>query len=104
MTLVQEDPSGLNYKTVYSYDALNNLLSVTQNGSNSGSARIRTFTYDSLSRLLCAANPEVELVTCPAAPALVGAVISRTPVLFARDTVQVFFDYLLAAAACNDRT
>jgi hypothetical protein len=27
-----------------------------------------------------------------------GDVISRTPVLFARDTVQVFFDYLL----CHD--
>jgi len=64
MTKVLEDPGSpphLNYETDYSYDALNNLLSVTQNGS-----RARTFTYDSLSRLLCAANPEVQIVTCPA--------------------------------------
>ncbi len=78
MTLVQEDPSGLNYKTVYAYDSLNNLLSVTQNGSNSAIARIRTFTYDSLSRLLCAANPEVELVTCPAAPPFPAGAIAYT--------------------------
>jgi len=66
MTQVFEDPAGLKYETDYTYDALNNLLSVTQNGSNSASARYRTFTYDSLSRLLCAANPEVQAVTCPA--------------------------------------
>jgi RHS repeat-associated protein len=34
--------------------------------SNSANARVRTFTYDSLSRLACAANPEVQAVTCPA--------------------------------------
>jgi RHS repeat-associated protein len=50
-----------NYQTTYAYDALDNLLSVIQNGS-----RARTFTYDSLSRLVCAANPEVQIVTCPA--------------------------------------
>ena len=53
--------TGYNYQTVYAYDALSDLLSVNQNGS-----RARTFTYDSLSRLLCAANPEVQIVTCPA--------------------------------------
>jgi RHS repeat-associated protein len=66
MTQVFEDPAGLNYQTDYSYDALSNLLSVTQRGSNSASTRYRTFTYDSLSRLLCAANPEVQAVMCPA--------------------------------------
>jgi RHS repeat-associated protein len=65
MTGVWEDPSNLNYPTTYKYDALNNLLSVTQNGNNSASARVRTFTYDSLSRLACAANPEVQAATCP---------------------------------------
>ncbi len=60
LTGVWEDPSGLNYETDYQYDLLDNLTSVTQGGS-----RQRTFTYDSLSRLLCAANPEIQIVTCP---------------------------------------
>jgi len=51
--------------TLYSYDMLNNLTKVNQQGSNSANARVRTFTYDSLSRLVCAANPEVQSVTCP---------------------------------------
>jgi RHS repeat-associated protein len=50
---VFEAPAGLNYETDYTYDALDNLLSVVQAGS-----RQRTFTYDSLSRLLSATNPE----------------------------------------------
>jgi RHS repeat-associated protein len=58
MTGVWEDPSGLNYETDYQYDALNNLTNITQKGSNSGNARIRTFVYDSLSELTSAANPE----------------------------------------------
>jgi YD repeat-containing protein len=47
-------------ETDYGYDALGNLLSVTQWGGISGTqgARLRSFTYDSLSRLLTAANPE----------------------------------------------
>jgi RHS repeat-associated protein len=49
---VTEDPGNLNYDTFYFYDALGNLLQVTQ-GSQS-----RTFAYDSLSRLISAANPE----------------------------------------------
>ncbi|HXM09215.1 MAG TPA: RHS repeat-associated core domain-containing protein, partial [Terriglobales bacterium] len=54
------------YRKQDSYDVLDNLLSVTQNSS-----RNRTFTYDSLSRLTCAANPEVTSSTnvpasCPA--------------------------------------
>jgi YD repeat-containing protein len=48
-----EDPSGLNYKTTYTYNVLDNLLSVTQSGS-----RPRSFVYDSLSRLTQATNPE----------------------------------------------
>src|SRR5262249_2231675 len=60
LTNVWEDPTGANYETDYSYDALDNLLSVTQKGgASSGSWRTRTFAYDSLSRQLCAANPEI---------------------------------------------
>jgi RHS repeat-associated protein len=57
---VFEDPAGLNYETDYTYDALDNLLTVNQKGASANSAnwRARTFNYDSLSRLLTATNPE----------------------------------------------
>ena len=58
MTGVWEDPAVLNYETDYVYDALNDLTSVNQTGSNSANARTRTFHYDSLSRLTSAVNPE----------------------------------------------
>lgn len=47
-------------QTLYSYDGLNNLTRVEQHGGTTDSSkwRIRTFTYDSLSRLLTATNPE----------------------------------------------
>ncbi len=66
LTGVWEDPNGKKYETDYAYNALGDLVSVTQKGSNSSNARVRTFTYDSLSRFLCAANPEIQSVTCPA--------------------------------------
>jgi RHS repeat-associated protein len=47
--------------TLYSYDQLGNVLSVLQAGS-----RQRTFTYDSLSRILSSANPESN--TMPVTP------------------------------------
>lgn len=53
-----EDPGGLNYHTTYSYDVLDNLLTVTQ-----GSQPNRRFTYDALSRLTSAFNPESGTVT-----------------------------------------
>lgn len=67
LTQVFEDPLGVNYETDYAYDPLDDLLSVTQKGGSTASSnwRVRTFTYDSLKRLLCAANPEVQIVTCP---------------------------------------
>ncbi len=50
------------FVTQYSYDALSNLLNVTQKGdptvTSSSQYRVRSFTYDSLSRLLTATNPE----------------------------------------------
>ncbi len=66
---VLEDPAGLIYETDYTYDTLGNLLTVNQKGGSSNSAnwRTRTFTYDSLSRLLCASNPENSSAACPAA-------------------------------------
>ncbi len=49
------------FVTQYQYDGLGNLLRVDQKGtapSDSTQWRTRTFTYDSLSRLLTATNPE----------------------------------------------
>ncbi|MGB2671013.1 MAG: RHS repeat-associated core domain-containing protein [Candidatus Acidiferrum sp.] len=53
LTQVTEDPGGLGYVTTYSYDALDDLTNVVQNGS-----RQRTFAYNSLSQLTQAINPE----------------------------------------------
>jgi RHS repeat-associated protein len=69
LTKVLEDPYGLDYETDYTYDALDDLLCVGQKGTNSGafsttcssnavSWRPRSFSYDSLSRLTSATNPE----------------------------------------------
>jgi RHS repeat-associated protein len=56
---VFEDPAVSNYETDYAYDALSNLLTVNQKGGSTNSNwRTRTFTYDSLSRLTQAVNPE----------------------------------------------
>jgi len=65
MTGVWEDPSTLNYETDYTYNTLDNLAQVQQKGGDSSSSnwRTRTFTYDSLSRLLTAANPESGTIT-----------------------------------------
>ena len=53
-------------ETDYSYDALNNLLSVTQKGvSGTDTAHARNFAYDGLSRLACASNPENTTASCP---------------------------------------
>jgi RHS repeat-associated protein len=54
------------FVTLYAYDALGNLLRVDQKGSapsDSTQWRTRTFTYDSLSRLLTANNPESGTIT-----------------------------------------
>ncbi len=65
LTQVFEDPSGSNYETDYQYDALDNLTRVDQKGGDPNSAnwRTRTFTYNSLSQLLTASNPESGTIT-----------------------------------------
>jgi RHS repeat-associated protein len=68
--------SQVSLQTLYFYDALGNLLCVEQHGGVSGAGcssspssdptspwRIRRFTYDSLSRLLTAHNPESGTIT-----------------------------------------
>jgi RHS repeat-associated protein len=67
------DPTGINHPnvTLYAYDPLNNLLCVEQHGNVTGTGcsaspgndatspwRVRRFTYNSLSQLLTAKNPE----------------------------------------------
>jgi RHS repeat-associated protein len=49
-----QDINKTGFLTTYTYDALDNLLTVNQGGLSP-----RTFVYDSLSRLLCSANPEM---------------------------------------------
>jgi hypothetical protein len=53
------DVAKTGFLTSYTYDVLGNLLTVTQ-----GSLSQRSFAYDSLSWLLCAANPEIASVVC----------------------------------------
>ncbi len=62
---VFEDPAGLNYETDYQYDALDNLTRVDQKGGSTNPAnwRTRTFTYDDLSRITSATNPESGTIT-----------------------------------------
>ena len=51
------EPGGT--QTSYSYDVLGNLHTINQVGAAAGDTpRVRSFTYDSLSRLVCALNPE----------------------------------------------
>jgi RHS repeat-associated protein len=51
------------YRTGYAYDPLSNLTTVTQRKGTTGSIQTRSFTYDSLSRLRTAINPESGSVT-----------------------------------------
>jgi RHS repeat-associated protein len=51
------DPSHLNFFTTYTYDTLNNLAGVSQNGQT------RTYNYDWLSRLTSSYTPEVSIGT-----------------------------------------
>jgi YD repeat-containing protein len=77
--IMVKEPSGASQtatmETDYGYDTLNNLLTVTQWGGTSGSvgAKTRSFTYDSLSRLVAASNPENAPATSPPSLACSGA-------------------------------
>lgn len=53
------------YETDYQYDVLDNLIRVDQKGNDANSTnwRTRTFTYNSLSQLLSASNPESGTIT-----------------------------------------
>jgi YD repeat-containing protein len=61
--LEADEPGG--YTTLYTYDTLGNLLSVSQRGGTTDQTqwRPRNFSYDSLSRLLQATNPESGRIT-----------------------------------------
>jgi RHS repeat-associated protein len=59
LTAVMEPVANIpTLETDYGYDALGNLLTVNQKGTSGETPRTRRFTYDSLSRLLTASNPE----------------------------------------------
>jgi len=103
---VSEAPNvtGYNFTTQYQYDALNNLLCAVQQGTSTGtlstcaaapaSWRPRSFAYDSLSRLVTAANPESGTVTY--AYDLNGNVASKTAPLenqTGTSTVQTTYLY-----------
>ncbi|MCU1284169.1 MAG: repeat-associated core domain protein [Acidobacteriales bacterium] len=51
------------YGTSYAYDTLNNVTTVQQDGGAPSTARWRYFSYDSLSRLLSANNPETGTIS-----------------------------------------
>lgn len=73
-------PSGIAhpYSTYYYYDTLNNLYRIEQHGNTSDSSqwRVRTFVYDSVSRLQQTTNPEAGTITY--AYDADGDVVSRT--------------------------
>ena len=60
---VYEDPDGANWLTDYRYDALDDLIQVTQYDPASQVTQTRAFAYDSLKRLVSATNPENGTVT-----------------------------------------
>jgi RHS repeat-associated protein len=64
------------YVTLYSYDVLGNLTQVDQIGDGSQPDRVRTFSYDSLSRLVKAQNPESGLILYSYDPN--GNVVTKT--------------------------
>jgi RHS repeat-associated protein len=125
------------YVTLYSYDPLGNLLTVTQKGNPSSSCnpgnppgsgdcpppspeipshpwRIRTFTYDSLSRLVAAQNPESGKITytfdgvgnmlqktSPAPNAPLGSASTQT-ISYCFDTLNRVTGRAYSAQACTN--
>jgi RHS repeat-associated protein len=98
LTQIFEDPAGVNYETDYVLDPLSNLLSVNQKGGSSNSSlwRTRTFTYDSLSRLVTSSNPEVGTITykydsdtnCTSPNSFTALLVSKTDARGIRTCVQ----------------
>jgi len=64
------EPGGLT--TNYTYDPLDNLTNVNQLGKTTDTARNRSFSYDGLSRLMCASNVENSTIPCPASFGTIG--------------------------------
>ncbi|HEU4509335.1 MAG TPA: RHS repeat-associated core domain-containing protein [Pyrinomonadaceae bacterium] len=60
VSYIYEDPLGANYQTIYGYNSLGNLISVSQDYL---SQPPRAFSHDSLGRLVSATNPESGLTT-----------------------------------------
>jgi RHS repeat-associated protein len=83
--------SGTGFLTSYTYNSLNDLLSVSQGGNLP-----RTFTYDWLSRLLTAANPEAGTLTytydldpnCASPNSFAGDLVSKLDARGVRTCVQ----------------
>jgi RHS repeat-associated protein len=80
--------------TTYTYNALGDLMSVVQNGS-----RNRTFAYDSLSRLLTAANPENGTITYTYNPD--GTLLTKKD---ARSITTCFGDWSSSTSTCTAST
>jgi RHS repeat-associated protein len=109
LTQIFEDPAGLNFETDYAYDPLGNLLSVNQKGGITDTTkwRTRTFTYDSLSRLLSSSNPEVGTITykydsdtnCASPNSFIGLLVSKTDARGIRTCTQ--YDALNREVALN---
>ena len=49
---------GVDLETDYTYDPLNDLVTVTKKGVSADAPRVRTFSYNGMSRLTYAWNPE----------------------------------------------
>ena len=73
LTNVWEAPSGVNFQTTYTYDALDDLMSVVQ-----GTTHNRSFVYDSLKRLTSSTNPETGTTPVTYAYDANGNVVTKT--------------------------
>lgn len=60
----EPDSSGaLNWETDHVYDGAGRLTTITQKGSNAAAARVRSFNYDTLGRLISKSSPEAGTTT-----------------------------------------
>lgn len=97
LTDIYEDVDGSNAHTSYTYDAIGNLTHVLQTGSSSEESRSRSFTYDALSRLVTADNPETGVICygqgtpCSGGYDLNGNLLKKTDL---RGTSQMNYDSL----------